>query len=75
MPNLGIDAPHQDLNVDLMSAVLKGTADALVPLALLCALLLMFLPLVRIRRIEFPAVQFFDSRFHYLRPPLRGPPH
>lgn len=70
---LGIDAPHQDVNVDLRSAVLKGTVDAVLPLALLGGLLLI-LPLVRIRRIEFPAVQFSDSRFHHLRPPLRGPP-
>jgi hypothetical protein len=72
--DLGMASPHDDVNVDLMSALLKGTTDAVLPLALLGALLLLILPLVRIRPIEFPAVRFSDSRFHYLRPPLRGPP-
>lgn len=71
---LGIDAPHQDVNVDLMSAVLKGTADVLLPLALLSALLLFLMPLVRAQRIGFASVLLPDSRFHFLRPPLRGPP-
>ncbi len=71
--DLGMASPHDDADVDLMIAVFKGTADAVLPLALLGALLLI-LPLVRIRRVEFPAVRFSDSRFHSLRPPLRGPP-
>lgn len=71
---LGVNAPHDDVNVDLMTAVFKGSADLLVPLALLGAFILFLLPLVRLRRIALPSVLLPDSRFHYLRPPLRGPP-
>ncbi len=71
---LGLAAPHEDLNVDLMSAVFKGASDVLVPLALISVLLLLFLPFGRPARIEFPALLLPDSRFHHLRPPLRGPP-
>lgn len=71
---VGVGAPHEDVNVDLMSAVFKGASDVLVPLALLGALLLFFLPRVRVLRIEFPSLPLPDSRYHHLRPPLRGPP-
>jgi hypothetical protein len=67
-------APHVDVNVDLMTVVFKGASDVFIPLALLAALLLFFLPLVRLRRIEFYLQLLPDSRFHHLRPPLRGPP-
>jgi hypothetical protein len=70
----GVSAPHEDVNVDLVSAVFKGASDVLVPLTLLGALLLFFLPLVRLRRIEFPSLLLPDSRYRHLRPPLRGPP-
>jgi len=71
---IGVNAPHEDVNVDLMSAVFKGASDVLVPLALMGALLLLFLPRVRVLRIEFPSLLLPDSRYHHLRPPLRGPP-
>jgi hypothetical protein len=70
----GISAPHQDVDVDLMSAVFKGASDVLLPLALLGALFLLIVPLLQVRRIEFASVLLPDSRFHFLRPPLRGPP-
>lgn len=72
--DLGLDAPHEDVNVDLMSAVFKGSSDLLVPLALLGALLLLVLPRLRQSRVAFPSLLIPDSRFHHLRPPLRGPP-
>ncbi len=70
----GMSAAHVDVNVDLMSIVFKGASDLFVPLALLCALLLFFVPLVRRQRIVFAPLPLPDSRFHHLRPPLRGPP-
>ena len=70
----GISSPHEDVDVDLMSAVFKSASDTLMPLALLSALLLLILPQVRLRRIEFPSLLLPDSRFQHLRPPLRGPP-
>jgi len=71
---LGVNAPHDDVNVDLMSAVLKGASELLLPVALLATLLLLILPLVRLRQIQFPIVLIPDFRLHHLRPPLRGPP-
>lgn len=71
---VGLDAPHDDVNVDLMSAVLKGASDALLPLVLLASLFLLILLLVQNRRIHFPSVLIPDHRFHHFRPPLRGPP-
>jgi len=70
----GIVSPHQDVDVDLMSAVLKGASDVLVPLVLVGALFLLIVPLLQVRRIEFASVLLPDSRFQHLRPPLRGPP-
>ena len=70
----GVSAAHEDIDIDLMSAVFKSASDALVPLALLGALLLLILPQVRVRRITFASLLFPDSRFQHLRPPLRGPP-
>lgn len=70
----GLVTPHEDVDVDLMSAVFKSASNVLVPLALLGALLLLILPQVRIRRIEFAPLLLPDSRFQHLRPPLRGPP-
>ncbi len=72
--DMGMAASHDDVNVDLMSAVFKGASDLLVPVALMGALLLFLLPLVRMRRIEFSRLLLPDSRYHHLRPPLRGPP-
>jgi hypothetical protein len=69
----GMAASHSDADIDLMSTVLKGTSDAVLPLGLLVALLLI-LPSVRTRRTTFADVLFSDSRLHFLRPPLRGPP-
>src|SRR6185369_3324618 len=54
----GIAAPHEDLDIELMSAVFKSASDTLIPLALLGALLLLILPQVRIQRIAFPSLLF-----------------
>lgn len=70
----GLAAPHQDVDVDLMSAVFKGASDVLVPLVLLAALFLLIVPLRQLRRIEFASILLPDSRFLHLRPPVRGPP-
>ena len=70
-----VDAsPHTDMDIDLMSAVLKSISDALLPLALIGVLFLLIVPLLQVRRMEFASLLLPDSRFHHLRPPLRGPP-
>ena len=57
----------------LVKDLLRLSRDAVLPLGLLVALLLI-LPSVRTRRTTFADVLFSDSRLHFLRPPLRGPP-
>lgn len=69
---VGIDAPHEDVDVDMMRAMFKSACEALLLLGAL--LLLRILPRVSVPRTAFPPVPCFDSRFHDLRPPLRGPP-
>lgn len=71
---VGASASHVDVNVDLMSIVFKSASDLFVPLALLSALLLFFMPLVRGQRLAVAPLLLPDSRYHHLRPPLRGPP-
>ena len=67
------DVAHDDLDLDLMSALFKSGVN-LLPIALLGALLVLLLPLTRVQWSAFPASLIPDSRFRFLRPPMRGPP-
>ena len=67
------DVAHHDVDVDLTSALFKSGFN-LLPMALLGAFLVLLLPLIRVQWSIFPASLIPDSRFHFLRPPMRGPP-
>lgn len=69
----GVDVAHHDMDVDLMTALFKSGFN-LLPVALLGALLILLLPLIRVQWSTFPSSLIPDSRFHFLRPPMRGPP-
>lgn len=65
---------HDDVDAELMTALLKDVPAFLAPLALLGLFFFLLAPQLKLLWVRPEPLPVTASGFHYLRPPLRGPP-